>query len=106
MELITPRQFCRAYFGLDGLPEEQIQEEEKSHGYKTKCSIALARVLGMSASTLRNIRYGKGIEFEGLTDQSRLVLTLWLVERRHQQEISHLKKCVQKLESQLRRRAA
>lgn len=106
MQLVTPRQFCRVYFGLDSLPEEAIQKEEKSHGYKTKCSIALAHVLGMSSLTLRNIRYGKGIDFEGLTDQARLILTFWIVERRYQQEISHLKKCVQSLELQLRQRTA
>ena len=47
MRLITPRQFCRIYFGLEHLPPEKIQKIEEEHGYKTKCAVALAQVLRM-----------------------------------------------------------
>lgn len=106
MQLVTPRQFCRIYFGLDDLPEEIIQQEEKSFGYKTRCAAALASVLDMSPSTLINIRYGKGIDFENMDIQCRMILSYWLMERHYQQKIARLEEHVRYLESRLRRRAA
>lgn len=106
MELITPRQFCRIYFGLDRLSEEEIQEEEKSFGYKTKCAIVLSRILGMSKATLVNIRYSQGIDFEGMNYQGRLILTLWLIQKRYPQKIAQLEQCVRELSSRPRRAGA
>ncbi len=99
MELITPRQFCRAYFRIDSLPEEKIKEIEQSHGYKTRCADALARVLDMSRSTLINSRFSKGIEFEGLKNntQARLTLTMWVIERRYPQTIRRVEECVREI---------
>ncbi len=99
MELITPRQFCRAYFRIDSLPEEKIQEIEKGHGYKTRCADAIARVLGMSRSTLINSRFSKGIEFEGFRNnhQALLFLTMWVIERRYPQTIQRLDSCVREI---------
>lgn len=101
MELLTPRQFCRIYFKIDHLPEEEIQKIENSYGYKSKCSSALAHVLGMSRHTLINSRYRKSLEFEGLSDQARATLTLWVIEKRYQEKISYLEACNRELRSQL-----
>lgn len=106
MQLLTPRQFCRIYFGLADLPEEVIQQEEKSFGYKTRCAIVLARILGMSKTTLMNIRYSRGIDFEGMNSQGRLILTLWAIQKRYPQKIAQLEQCVRELSSRPRRARA
>jgi hypothetical protein len=99
MQLITPRQFCRIYFGLVGLPDDQIEKEEQSHGYKTRCADALAYVLGMSRSTLINSRFCKELEFEGLRNnhQARLFLTVWVIQKYYPDKIHHLEQCVREL---------
>lgn len=104
MQLITPRQFCRIYFKIDHLPEEDIQQIEKSRGYKSKCSSALAHVLGMSRHTLINSRYRKSLEFEGLSDQARATLTLWVIEKRYQEKISRLEASNRELRYRLQSR--
>lgn len=104
MELLTPRQFCRIYFKIDHLPEEEIQAIENSRGYKSRCSSALAHVLGMSRHTLINSRYRKSLEFEGLSDQARATLTLWVIEKRYQEKISQLEASNRQLRFQLRSR--
>jgi hypothetical protein len=106
MQLITPRQFCQIYFGLIGLPDEQIEKQESAHGYKTRCANVLARILDMSPTTLMNIRFSKGIEFEGLKNnaQARLFLTVWVIQKYYPDKIHHLDQCVREIIAHPQRR--
>jgi len=78
---LTPRQFCQAYFGLEGLPPEEMAEAETESGYRKKCVKLLAKVLNM---TERSVRYwGPGLNFEKMPEHYKASLGYALSEMRN-----------------------
>nr|ADN12913.1 hypothetical protein Cyan7822_0898 [Gloeothece verrucosa PCC 7822] len=61
---LSPREFCRKMFGLDGLPEVEILRAEMQQGYRKQCIALFVRVLGVKRQTIFN--WGKGIDFNDM----------------------------------------
>ncbi|MDF5730485.1 MAG: hypothetical protein PUP92_21290 [Rhizonema sp. PD38] len=69
---VTPREFCRIWFGLADLPSEEIWESETETGYRAGCVKTLAIVTGLKERTVR--KWGTTLEFERMPECYRLTL--------------------------------
>ncbi|MBP5973585.1 hypothetical protein HW132_12765 [Brasilonema sp. CT11] len=69
---ITPREFCRIWFGIATLSPDEIADRETETCHRKNCVKLLARTLGLAERTVRG--WGKGLNFELMPKYYQLTL--------------------------------
>lgn len=69
---VEPRQFCRIWFGLEGMSPDDIAEAETESGYRKNCVKLLSKVIGVDERTVR--MWGVGLRFEKIPQNHKRTL--------------------------------
>lgn len=71
-EKISPRDFCRAWFGIANLSVEMILDFETETDYRAKCVKLLAKVTGADERTVYG--WGRNLNFEKIPEHYKITL--------------------------------